>query len=144
MIEKRIKIRGVTFRFTNKPRKFLGHCLKDREKSFIYFPIKGVRKLDLSTIIHEFTHAFFWDLKEESVEEVDNFLSEHLWNIGLRKRKRKNDEEVVRFLEKDLMELIKVLLKWFFEDYKEVLVKEYAFELAELLWSLDWKMYRIK
>ena len=44
--------------------------------------IQDVRLLDV--LIHEFLHAAFWHLSEESVEQTASELANFLWRLGYR------------------------------------------------------------
>ena len=66
----------------------LGVCVASVETIIVDPKLKGKPRMD--TQIHEFVHAFYPDLAEDSVECFASQLSDFMWDIGYRAANKKS------------------------------------------------------
>jgi hypothetical protein len=136
-----IKIRGVKYFLLDKPNPGCdGHCESPKsENPCMYIPKKGKTQDDLETIIHELLHAYFWMLSEDNVTENAKILSYVLWAHFLRKNKKHDKEAFQLTIEKEaIIKMLVPCLKEMLYDLKEDILTDFAEDLTELLYKLNW------
>lgn len=82
-----IRIRGKTWSFVRKKIKGVyGMCdSPEAHKKQISVDPDLTGEEELGSILHECSHAAFWDLKEEAIDEATADIARVLWRLGYRK-----------------------------------------------------------
>lgn len=104
----------------------------------IMISTRAKAKVELDTIIHECIHAGFFDLAEDTVNEVSICVSTVLWDLGYRKRKTPVPAKV----KNDLQDVCRAHFRLHFPFFKEDVILEFADDMGLILYRLGYRKWK--